>query len=347
VDTVLHEASVTAAQGLNSRLAKVLRYRPDSQDFLVAAGVGWRPGVVGQATLPAGPDSPAGYALLSGEPVLANSLGEEKRFRMPALLAEHSVQSAINVVIGPVEDDVFGVLEVDSTHRHDFVAADTSFLQAMANVLAVALARANAERAKDELLREKDLLMQEVHHRVKNSLQLVQTMLHLQARSAGPEVRGHLGAAASRVMTIGAVHHRLYSGRSVEQTNAAEFLNALLADIRAMVPDQEFARQIDVRVPPISVSADATTALGLVVTELVTNAAKYGAGRITVEVAQTPQGLRVTVEDGGPGFPADFDPASSKGLGMRLIGALANTAPNSIAIDRSVTHGRISVLLRP
>src|SRR4051794_18416648 len=72
LSSILHEASVLSTRGLNTRLAKVLRYRPESPDFLVVSGVGWRAGVVGEATVLAGPDSPAGYAVQSGQPVLAN-----------------------------------------------------------------------------------------------------------------------------------------------------------------------------------------------------------------------------------------------------------------------------------
>src|SRR3954451_25388968 len=149
---VLHEASAFSARGLNTRLAKVLRYREAGPDFLVVSGVGWRAGVVGSASVSAGPESPAGYAKQTGQPVLANDLAQERRFVLSALLEEHRVQSTINVVIGPVNGVTYGVLEVDSTHGHDFVAADTTFLQGMANVLAAAIARKETEAAKDELL---------------------------------------------------------------------------------------------------------------------------------------------------------------------------------------------------
>lgn len=343
---ILHEASAVAARGLNTRFAKVLRFRPADKDFLVVAGVGWRAGVVGHATFPASAECPAGYALHSRQPVLANGLSEERRFRLPSLLEEHGVQSAINVVIGPESGGAYGVLEADSTHRHAFAAADASFLQAIANVLAAAIGRSEVERAKDELLREKDLLMQEVHHRVKNSLQLVQNILQVQARQAGPDARRQLDEAAGRIRTIGAVHHRLYAGSSVTQTNAAEFLQALLDDMRPIMPAPEAMEHLQLAAPPITLSADDTTVLGVVVAELVTNAAKYGARPIAVELAQTERGLRITVEDRGPGFPPGFDPNRGSGLGMRLIGTLASPGPDSITIDRSVPYGRISVLLK-
>ena len=343
---VLQEACIVAAEGLQTKLAKVLRYRPATGDFLVVAGVGWHAGVVGASTLAGGLDSPAGYALLTGEPVRSNYLPEEERFRVPAMLAEHGVQSALNVVVGPPGDETFGVLEADSTNRERFDAADTAFLQSLANVLAAALARAEAESAKDELLREKDLLMQEVHHRVKNSLQLVHTLLQLQARTASEETRQQLEGAAGRIITIGAVHHRLYAGASVDRADAKDFLGALLDDMRPMLADVAPDRPVRLDAPALLLPADALTPLGLVVSELVTNAVKYGAGQIRVELSDRPDGLQVTVEDEGTGFPSEFSPASSTGLGMRLIQALAKGGAAALRVDRSVAHGRITVVLK-
>ncbi len=346
VNTVLHEACLVAVQGLQTPMAKVLQYRPASNDLLVVAGVGWENGVVGTSTLDAGMGSPAGFALVTAQPVLSNNLQGERRFQIPALLADHSVQSAINVVIGLGAKDAFGVLEVDSTRQNEFTASDMAFLQSLANVLGAGLMRAEAERANHELLRDKDLLMQEVHHRVKNSLQLVHTMLKAQARTATVETKRHLDGAAVRIVTIGAVHQRLYSGASVARAEASEFLQALLGDMQSMLAHAASPHSIRLEAPVIQLPADEVTPLGLVVSELVTNAAKYGAGNIVVRLSEELDGLQVVVEDEGPGFPESFQLAASTGFGMRLIATLAKGTPAAVEIDRSVPHARIKVLLR-
>ena len=341
---LLDEACRIAAEGLGTKFAKVLSYREAVDDFLVVAGVGWHAGVVGHSTLGSGLDSPAGHALHTGEPTLSNHLAEEERFRVPALLAEHGVQSAINVIIGAVNDQPFGVLEVDSTRRHDFVQADTSFLKALANVLAAGLLRVEAEEAKDALLRDKDLLMREVHHRVKNSLQLVRTMLGLQSRGASEETRSQLDNAAGRIMSIAAVHHRLYEGGSVMEGDAALYLRGLLDDMTAMFDGALPDPRIELTVEPMMLPADSLTPLGLVVTELVTNAVKYGGGRIAVGVSRMGAGLQVIVEDEGDGFGTEGE--GRGGLGMRLVTALAKgKAAEAVRIDRTVRHGRVVVTM--
>ena len=339
---LLDEACRIAAEGLGTKLAKVLSYRKAVDDFLVVAGVGWHAGVVGHGTLSGGLDSPAGFALHTGQPTLSNDLALEERFRVPALLAEHGVQSAINVVIGAFSGRPFGVLEVDSLRRHEFSQADTSFLQSLANVLAAGLARVEIEEAKDALLRDKDMLMREVHHRVKNSLQLVRTMLGLQARGASEETRAQLDNAAGRIMSIAAVHHRLYEGGSTTESDAGLYLRGLLDDMEAMFDGALPDRRIELTVEPMMLSADNLTPLGLVVTELVTNAVKYGAGRIAVRVSRVEAGLQVIVEDEGEGFAAE----APGGLGMRLITALAKGKPaEAVRVDRTVRHGRVVVTM--
>jgi two-component sensor histidine kinase len=339
----LQEACETAARGLEAQFSKVLVFRPESQDLLIAYGMGWSAGVVGNVVLGADLASPAGYALRTKQPVVSNHLAEEDRFRTPAVLAEHGILRAINVIIDGEKGQPFGVLEVDSTDRQDFTVHDTAFLQALANVVAAAVERCLRQLEQEALLREKDLLMQEVHHRVKNSLQLVQTMLQLQARGIPDgEERDRLQDAASRIMTIATVHRRLHDQGAIDGTDAGSYLKGLMGDLSLSIAPDAALSPIEVDAEPIMLSADRITPLGLIATELVTNALKYGTGRVLVTVRANEGGLSVAVEDEGEGFPDDFVPGEGGSLGMRLVCALART-PNAVAIDRSVKFGRIIV----
>ncbi len=346
LDDILQQACDCAARGLEARFAKVLRYRDETDDFLLCAGVGWRDGVVGQTILGTDLASPAGYALRTKLSVISNHLAEESRFRTPTLLAEHGIHRALNVIIEDGEGLPFGILEVDSTDRNDFTERDVAFVQSLANALGASVRRHARDAARDRLMRDKDVLMQEVHHRVKNSLQLVQTMLQLQARGLGDtDERARLEEAASRIMTIAAVHRRLHEGEAILETDAQPYLTGLIDDLRAAMIDKADARTIDVDVASMTLAADLITPLGLITTELVTNALKYGSGRIGVQVRREAEGVRLVVEDEGHGFIAEFDPARSRSLGMRLITALARN-PAAVQIDRSVPFGRVVVQTR-
>ena len=162
VNALLQEATRLCAEGLRTPLCKALeRVRgPDGEDTLIVrAGVGWAPGVVGQALVGTDLASPAGYALKTGEPVISNHLSAEARFRTPQLMIEHGVRRAINVIIrgdgGP-----FGVLEADSREDGKFDTADVAFLQGFANLLGSAIDRARVEAAYHERNEQQNLMLE-------------------------------------------------------------------------------------------------------------------------------------------------------------------------------------------
>ena len=172
------------AEGLEAEYCKVLEYLPAENRLLVRAGVGWGEGVVGSATVGADLASPAGFALHTGKPVISNHLENEQRFRTPELLVEHGIRRAMNVILQG-DGFPFGVLEVDSESAGEFSKHDVAFLQGAANILGMAIEQQQSQRKLQAALDRHQLLLKEVNHRVKNSLQVVASMLRLQANAAG------------------------------------------------------------------------------------------------------------------------------------------------------------------
>src|ERR1041384_7214229 len=166
------------AEGLEAELCKALEYIPAENRLLMRAGVGWDAGLVGTATIGADLASPSGYALRTGKPVISNHLESEERFRTPELLAAHGVRRAINVILQG-DGAPYGVLEVDSRSEGEFGEHDIAFLQGAANVLGMAIERQRQEQALNAALEHQKVLVKEINHRVKNSLQLVASMLPL------------------------------------------------------------------------------------------------------------------------------------------------------------------------
>ena len=345
VDAILQRACELSAHGLKTQFAKLLLFRASTNDFLVTHGVGWRPGVVGHARIEADLASPAGYAFHTMQPVVSTPLSEEPRFRTPPLLAEHNIHRAINVIVCEEGVDPWGVLEADSTDRSAFTQDDVAYLQALANVLAAVLQRKRDQDAQQQLLKLKDTLMQEVHHRTKNSLQIVQTMLHLQARSIpdGAE-KSRLTEAASRIMTIAAVHRHLQmqDGDTVMRVELASYMDGLLPELIKSLGPTDDSRPVAMDVPVTWLAPEQVTPVGLIAAELVTNALKYGAGPIGIRAEPAAGEVTLTIEDEGPGFPPDYDLGSRSSLGMRLIVALART-PDAITVSRDGQKTRVKV----
>jgi PAS domain S-box-containing protein len=151
---LLDEVCVLVGRVLETELVDVLELSADARQLRVVAGVGWRPGVVGQLTLPAARGSMSGFTLASGEPVIATDLAAERRFTVSSVLHEHDVASGISVRIGGAEQ-AYGVLAAFTSRRREFSHDDAFFLQSMANVLGSAVARLRAEaglrRSRDEM----------------------------------------------------------------------------------------------------------------------------------------------------------------------------------------------------
>jgi PAS domain S-box-containing protein len=146
LSAMMSEAVALIAQTLDVEYCKVLELLPGGHALLLRAGVGWKEGLVGHATVDAGTDSQAGYTLLSNEPVIVEDLRTETRFSGPPLLCDHGVVSGISVIIHG-KDRPFGVLGAHTTRRRTFTQDDIHFLQAVANMLAVAVQRKWAEEA--------------------------------------------------------------------------------------------------------------------------------------------------------------------------------------------------------
>lgn len=144
--TLMTDAVALVARTLNMEFCEILELLPVGDVLLLRAGVGWKPGYVGQATVPGGRGSQAGFTLLSSEPVIVEDLPTEHRFDGPSLLVEHGVVSGLSVAIHGGET-LFGVLGAYTGRRRSFTRDNIHFLRSVANVVASAIERARAEEA--------------------------------------------------------------------------------------------------------------------------------------------------------------------------------------------------------
>ena len=321
-----HTAHMTA-EGLQAEYCKVMEYLPAENRLLVRAGVGWGEGVVGHATVGADLASPAGYALRTGKPVISNHLENEQRFRTPELLIEHGIHRAMNVILQG-DGSPFGVLEVDSRSEGEFGEHDVAFLQGAANILGMSIEQQQYQRKLQAALDRHQVLLKEVNHRVKNSLQVVSSMLHLQASAnSDPVLSERLNEAATRISAVGRAYERLAYNADYENIDLVAYLREVIADLDAAVTPCK----IHLEAPEgIQFAADRAILVALIINELVLNASKYAypnspGGTIWVTLAQVEEGaVLISVRDEGVGLPGDFDPATSRRLGTRLVNALAN-----------------------
>ncbi|TYL40006.1 histidine kinase [Natronococcus pandeyae] len=158
IDQLMHDAAVAVAETLDNEYAKVLELLPGGDEVFLRQGVGWRDGLVGNATVSTDSDSQAGYTLLSEEPIVVDDLRTEERFSGPELLTSHDVVSGISVIIGSVEEP-WGVLGTHTTEKREFTEHDANFVQSVANVLASAIENTQTERRFRAIFEDPNILV--------------------------------------------------------------------------------------------------------------------------------------------------------------------------------------------
>ena len=158
--TLLNEATSLVAKTLKVEFCQVLELLPDRDILLLRAGVGWQPGLVGQAVVDAQPDSQEGYTLFSSEPVIVDTLSTDPRFKASSLLQSHNVVSGISVIID-AERWPFGVLSIHTGRHRVFTRNDINILQAVANVLATAIEHKRTQQALQEAYNQLELRVKE------------------------------------------------------------------------------------------------------------------------------------------------------------------------------------------
>jgi two-component sensor histidine kinase len=224
-----------------------------------------------------------------------------------------------------------------------------------------ALRQAALKRARDEaeaevhasrdryaaLAAERELLLREVNHRVGNSLQIIASLLHLQANSATQDdVKAALTNAMGRVAAVAQVHRRLYTSQDLKSVLLNQYLDALLDDLRRSAEGNRMSR-LTLKAEPIEIDPDRAVAIGIIANELVMNAVKYaypdGAGPIHVDLRGEGSDIVISISDDGVGTNGKSDPRST-GMGQRIVSAMATKL--EATAERDPNHKGTRIVLR-
>ena len=202
--------------------------------------------------------------------------------------------------------------------------------------------RKQAEEALRSALREKESLLREVHHRVKNNLQVISSLVRLQAgQFENPSTRAALQDMQNRIRSMALLHETLYRSGNLAQVNLVPYLQALCAQLFRSLVARPGSIQLRLNVASVYLDANQAVPCGLLVNELVSNCLKHAfpegrVGEVLVEVQPVDGGptVRLRVADNGVGLPADFDLQRLHSLGLHLVSDLAGQLQGRLEIGR-------------
>ena len=312
--------AVSGAQGLDRLL---------QGDIDVIALDQYMPGLDGLETLE------QILAIPNAPPVVFVTAAQDSSIAVTALKA-----GAADYLVKDVHGDFIPLLQV---------AVDGALRQARiqkARDDAEAEVRASRDRYA-ALAAEREVLLREVNHRVGNSLQIIASLLHLQANSSTQDdVKAALTNAMGRVAAVAQVHRRLYTSHDLKSVLLNQYLEALLEDLRRSAEGNRMSR-LTLAAEPIEIDPDRAVAIGIIVNELVMNAVKYaypdGAGPIHVVLNAQDDNLLLSIADDGVGLNVRTDPRST-GMGQRIVTAMASKLDASV--ERDSAHAGTRIVLR-
>jgi len=303
----------------------------------------------GGITINVGMRTPENHALETGEPVISPDIRADQ-FDIPDFIKENGVEALVVVsIVGVGGKPAYGVLQVDSRTPRAFTDADILFLRGYANLLASAVERLRIVQELRDRAEEKERLLRELQHRVKNNLQTVMNLVSLRARRARTaEAASELRAIGDGIEALRLVHDKIYSANDgIDRTCLGTYLGELAASLlRFHGTDVSTKVRLVADVERLEVHPDCAVPLGLVTSEFVTTSLKYafgsGRGVIGVRVERTePEMACVTLWDDGRGLPVD----RSGGTGLKLIEGLVRQVGGTPRWDR--TQGTKLVITVP
>ncbi|MCF6367736.1 sensor histidine kinase [Rhizobium halophilum] len=306
-------------------------------------------------------DSASALAALAegsfGAIVLDHYLRAETGLQILSMLKEREIVLPVIYVTGSSEATI--AIEALKNGASDYVikTVGEEFWPLMESALRQALANAELRKAKEKADQEirlgkerAEVLLAEVNHRVANSLALVAALIRLQvSNSKSEDVKEALTETQARITAIAGMHRSLYTSDDVRTVEMDKYLGTLVKEVQNSVNMEQQGPTIQLKADPLSLSSDRAVSVGMIVTELLTNAIKYaypegGEGDVRVAfTAQSPEQALLVVEDDGIGW-REGDTPQGTGLGSRIVKSMAATLGSTVEY-KSLSKGTRAELI--
>lgn len=216
-------------------------------------------------------------------------------------------------------------------------------IETIVSQTSIALQRSFAKNDIKESLEEKEVLLREIHHRVKNNMQIISSLLNLQCQHVeGEETQNVLKESQGRVRSMAMIHEKLYQSPNLTKIDFKDYIEKLASSLiyTYKIETRDVEQVFEVK--NVEMNIDTAIPCGLIINELVTNSLKYAfpqsesdtTGIIKIELNQRDDQFKLTVSDNGVGLPMDIKPESSETLGLQLVNNLVKQLEGTLQIDR-------------
>jgi PAS domain S-box-containing protein len=243
------------------------------------------------------------------------------------------------------QNRVIACVNVASRTSYTIDNTTRSTLETIASQVGSSIQRLKAEEQIKDSLKEKEILLKEIHHRVKNNMQIISSLLNLQSRHVSEDKDAELFRdSQNRVHSMALVHEKLYKSEDLSRIEFAEYIRSLAVELSRTYEMNASMIKFDIHVKEVYLSVDLAIPCALIINELISNSLKYafqdgreGIIRIEFNMLNAKEGDAYTlkVSDNGIGIPKDFDYRNVDTLGLELVNTLTKQLKGNIELDRS------------
>jgi|GEM_PF-1936733 len=286
------------------------------------------------------------YANASALANIGYSTGEFHSMFLTDLFSQPD-QSSLHTLLNPVRRGERDRLELQlKFRRKDGSQYDADMLiqvlepeETMVAIVSDITAKIITERKLLDTIQEKEVLIKEIHHRVKNNLQLISSIIYLKMASKTDDLQGFLDSMRHKIRSIALIHERLLQSKELDQVKISEYLGNLLDDIRMSYSRPELSLEFESRIEPLVYNIDTAILCGLMVNEIVTNSIKHAfkgrsSGLIGISLQTSGNAHVLEIYDNGLTLPEHINLEKTNSFGMQLIFIFAKQLKGEVKIIR-------------
>lgn len=240
-----------------------------------------------------------------------------------------------------LEKELVGVISLANPYNKEYGNKDIDSIERIAEFFALAIQRKRYEDKISEALGEKEMLLKEIHHRVKNNLMIISSLLDLQScYIKDKESQGVFKESQNRAKSMAMIHERLYQSTDLKNIGFNEYITTLANDLYRTYVKDPGSVDLILEIEDVKLDINVAIPLGLILNELITNSMKYAfpegkKGKITIVFHKKGDEFLLKVSDNGVGFPEDLDYKNTDSLGMQIVTNLTRQIDGELELDRT------------